>query len=404
MRRISFKACVIFMAIMVAGVNTSCSSSDEVASTTSNSDVQKQLTLTIKTQTLTRAAATTDPGTTAENTINRITVGIFDQAGTTVRAIQEFSPTSTQSEATTGSNKFYNGTNGTATVSVVTTQLASTDQILVAINAPASSFAGVSTAADFKKKSLTAVQALYTKSDASNPSDDIAVSNNIPMFGTATISGSGTSYTATVNPIHLVSKITLESLKVAFASDGPYSAATFTPEEIFVYNAPDGLLFNDAAPYISTSTLLTGESTSTAPTPTKYLSTGVLSNQTSLSASSPFSGKLFFYTTPNNKVDGSKTKLIIKGSFDPDGSGPAPAQTVYYPVKLNSNVTEDGNHAAAEGNTTEYQVYPNKNYKCSVTIKTIGSTGPDKDIDPTTATITITVAPFGDVSQSTIFQ
>lgn len=402
MRRISFKEVAIFMATVMAGVSTSCSSSDEVASATSDSNVQKQLTLTIKTQTLTRAAVAADPGTSAENTMNRITIGIFDQAGTTVRAIQEFSPTSTQSEATAGSNKFYNGTNGTATVSVVTTQLASTDQILVAINAPASTFAGIATATAFKSKSLTAAQALYTKSDASSPSDDIAVSNNIPMFGSATISGSGTSYTATVNPIHLVSKITLESLKVAFASDGPYSAATFTPEEIFVYNAPDGLMFNDATPYVSTSTLLTGESSSTSPT--KYLSTGVLSNQTPLSGSGSFAGSLYFYTTPNDKVDDSKTKLVIKGSFDPDGSGSAPAQSVYYPVKLNSNVTAAGNHAAAEGSTTEYQVYPNKNYKCSVTIKTIGSTGPDKDIDPTTATITINVTPFSDVSQSTIFQ
>lgn len=164
------------------------------------------------------------------------------------------------------------------------------------------------------------------------------------------------------------------------------------------------MLFDDAAPYVSTSTLLTGESSSTSPAPTKFLSTGVLSGETALSGSASFAGSRFFYTTPNNNVSTGKTKLVIKGSFDPDGAGATPAQVVYYPVKLNSNVTAEGTHAAAESGTTEYQVYPNKNYKCSVTIKTIGSTGPDADIDPTTATVTITVTSFTSVSQSTIFQ
>lgn len=404
MKRNSFKLFAILMASMLAGVSVSCSSSDEITSETSESNSQKQLTLTIRTQTLTRAVATTDPGTAKENTMNRIAIGIFDQAGNTVRTIQEFSPTATQDEAVAGSNKFYNAGNGTATVSVVTTQLTSTDQILVAINAPASYFAGVATAADFKKKSLTATEALYTQSDATSPTNDMAVDNNIPMFGSANLTGSGTSFSATIKPIHLVSKVTLESLKVDFASDGPYSAATFTPQEIFIYNAPDGVLFDDAAPYVSTSTLLTGESSSTSPAPTKFLSTGVLSGETALSGSASFAGSRFFYTTPNNNVSTGKTKLVIKGSFDPDGAGATPAQVVYYPVKLNSNVTAEGTHAAAESGTTEYQVYPNKNYKCSVTIKTIGSTSPTADIDPMTATVSITVTSFTSVSQSTIFQ
>jgi len=403
MKRTSFFMSAIFMAALSAGLATSCSSSDELSSNSANSNVQKQLTLTIKTQELTRAAVSADPGTVSENSINRITIGIFDQAGTTVRAIQEFSPTSEQSEATAGSNKFYNGTNGSATVNVVTTQLSVSDQVLVAINAPAGKFAGVSSAADFKKQALTAVEALYTKSDKSSPSDDIALSNNIPMFGTANITGSGTAYSATVNPIHLPAKITLESLKVDFASDGPYSAATFTPSEVFVYNAPDGLMFNDASPYVSTSTYLTGESSATSAT--KFLSTGDLSTgATALSGNKSLDKSYYFYTTPNNNVAENKTKLVIKGQFDPDGSGSAPAKTVYYPVKLNSNVKADGTHSSAETSSTEYQVYPNKNYKCSVTIKTIGSTGPDADIDPTTATITVTVTSFTDVSQSTIFQ
>ena len=403
MKRTYLFLSAFIVAVLTAGFVSSCSSADELNSTSANDNKEKQLTLTIKTQELTKAAASADPNTTNENTMNRITIGIFDQAGTTVRAVQEFSPTSTESDATAGSNLFYNGTNGTATVSVVTTQLTNTDQILVAVNAPASLFTGVSTAADFKKKTLTAVQALYTKSDKSSPTDGIAVSNNIPMLGTATVSGSGTSYSATVKPIHLASKVTLESLKVEFASDGPYSAATFTPTEIFIYNAPDGLTFDDANPYISTSTYLTGESSSSSAA--VFLSTGDISTgATVLSGTNTFGKKYYFYTTPNNNVDANKTKLVIKGQFDPDGSGSAPAKTVYYPVKLNSNVKSDGSHSVAEASTNEYQVYPNKNYKCSVTIKTIGSASPDSDIDPTTATVTINVVSFTGVAQSTIFQ
>ena len=403
MKRTYLFLSAFIVAVLTAGFVSSCSSADELNSTSANDNKEKQLTLTIKTQELTKAAASADPNTTNENTMNRITIGIFDQAGTTVRAVQEFSPTSTESDATAGSNLFYNGTNGTATVSVVTTQLTNTDQILVAVNAPASLFTGVSTAADFKKKTLTAVQALYTKSDKSSPTDGIAVSNNIPMLGTATVSGSGTSYSATVKPIHLASKVTLESLKVEFASDGPYSAATFTPTEIFIYNAPDGLTFDDANPYISTSTYLTGESSSSSAA--DFLSTGDISTgATVLSGTNTFGTKYYFYTTPNNNVDANKTKLVIKGQFDPDGSGSAPAKPVYYPVKLNSNVKSDGSHSVAEASTNEYQVYPNKNYKCSVTIKTIGSASPGSDIDPTTATVTINVVSFTGVDQSTIFQ
>ena len=403
MKRTYLFLSAFIVAVLTAGFVSSCSSADELNSTSANDNKEKQLTLTIKTQELTKAAASADPNTTNENIMNRITIGIFDQAGTTVRAVQEFSPTSTESAATAGSNLFYNGTNGTATVSVVTTQLTNTDQILVAVNAPASLFRGVSTAADFKKKTLTAVQALYTKSDKSSPTDGIAVSNNIPMLGTATVSGSGTSYSATVKPIHLASKVTLESLKVEFASDGPYSAATFTPTEIFIYNAPDGLTFDDANPYISTSTYLTGESSSSSAA--DFLSTGDISTgATVLSGTNTFGTKYYFYTTPNNNVDANKTKLVIKGQFDPDGSGSASAKTVYYPVKLNSNVKSDGSHSVAEASTNEYQVYPNKNYKCSVTIKTIGSASPGSDIDPTTATVTINVVSFTGVDQSTIFQ
>ena len=79
------------------------------------------------------------------------------------------------------------------------------------------------------------------------------------------------------------------------------------------------------------------------------------------------------------------------------------ATPVYYPVKLNYNVNSDGTTTVPAGGTA-YVVSPNKNYKCKVTIKTIGSNGPGTDIDPTTAEITINVADFDAVDQTTVFQ
>lgn len=406
MKKINHLISALIMAAMTAGV-ASCSSSDEPSSVSDNTP--KELTITIKTQGVTTKAAAsgTDPGTTAENTMNRITIGIFDNTGNQVRAIQEFSATGDNSLVGAGKNYFLNTTNGTATVTVVTTKMESNDKILVAVNAPEGKFAGISKADDFKNVNLTATQALYTKSDNTMPTDGIALSNNIPMFGEALITGTAPNFTATVTPKHLTAKVTLEELKVEFAPDGPYSAATFTPNQIFMYNVPDGLKFNDSDPFI-TSTFLTGED-KTATSDPLFLTTGDISSGatalkgTTAGGSNKFSNTYYFYITPNNDVTAdNRTKLVIKGTFDPDGSGTT-TSTVYYPVKLNSQVLADGTHSVVDG-TTEYQVNPNKNYKCKVTIKTIGSTGPGIDIDPTTATITINVEPFSDVNQETVFQ
>ena len=407
MKKINHLISALIMAAMTAGF-ASCSSSDEPSSVSDNTP--KELTITIKTQGVTTKAAVsdTDPGTTAENTMNRITIGIFDNAGTTVRAIQEFAATADNSQVGAGKNYFLNTTNGTATITVVTTQMSNNDRILVAVNAPKNKFAGITNVNDFKTKTLDADGALYTKADDSHPTDYIAVNNNIPMFDESTISGSSTSFTATVYPKHLTAKVTLEELKVDFAADGPYSAATFTPTEIFMYNVPDGVVFNTIN-QCSSQTFLTGESTETT-NKKEYLSSGGFSGSalsgTSLGNTNTFGTKYFFYVTPNNKEDTEKMKLVIKGKFDADGTGSgASEQVVYYPVKLNCNVNADGTTSIpTNGGTTKYVVSPNKNYKCSVTIKTIGSNGPGTDIDPTTAEITITVDKFEDVSQETVFQ
>lgn len=409
MKKINHYISALIVAAMTAGFS-SCSSSDEPSSVSDNTP--KELTITIKTQGVTtKAAETSDPATLTPNPeykMNRITIGIFDNAGTTVRAIQEFTPSSGASEPVGAGNYYFNQSNNSATFTVVTTKMESTDKILVAVNAPAKHFAGVSNVIGFKAKQLTADAALYRDINDQTLSSGSAVNYNIPMYGESTTisNGTGTTFSATISVKHLTAKVTLQSLKVDFAADGPYSQASFTPTEIFLYSVPDGLQFNDSDPYIaSPSNYFTGETTPTGTTITSvknYLSTGTLTGS-ELSTSSPtFSNQYYFYTTPNSNRSDKKTKLVIKGTFKTNSSDVG--STKFYPVKLNSNVLADGSHSAAEGSTYEYQVYPNKNYQCSVVIKTIGSTGPDVDIDPTTAEISITVKDWDPISQTTVFQ
>lgn len=407
MKKINHLISALIMAAMTAGF-ASCSSSDEPSSESDNTP--KELTITIKTQGVkTKAAETSDPTPTKENTMNRITIGIFDQSGNTVRAIQEFAASSDPSNVGAG-KYFFNQTNNSATFTVVTTKMELNDKILVAVNAPAKYFAGVSTAADFRDKQLSADQALYRDATDQILTSGSAVNNNIPMFGEAspTAPGSnGTTYEANITVKHLTAKVTLDELKVDFAADGPYSNATFTPTEIFMYNVPDGVKFN-TSDQCSSTTFLTGASTSST-NKKDYLSSGAfsgsaLSGDNTTTSTNTFGTDYFFYVTPNKEIGDNKMKLVIKGKFDADGSGTsATEQEVYYPVKLNYNVNADGSAAAPSGGNA-FVVSPNKNYKCKVTIKTIGSTGPGDDIDPTTAEISITVANFEEVDQTTVFQ
>lgn len=401
MKKINHLISALIMAAMTAGF-ASCSSSDEPSSVSDNTP--KELTLTImSTKPVTKAALNSAPTDDQEKKINRITVGIFSKDGNTVRTIQEFSEVESDvSTEIAGTNKFYNPTNGSATVKVVTTQLASDDQVLVAINAPAGKFNGILTAQNFKDVTIDAATAIAT--DATNNVQNQAQPQNIPMFGEVTsLSGSGNSYSANVDVYHLTAKITLSSLKVAFDTSGPYADASFTPTEIFLYSVPDGLKFNYSSPYLtSPTTYYTGETGASGLTVKEYLSSGDITGSALNNSNSTFGTTYYFYTTPNNDVNANKTKLVIKGKFKKNSSDEG--TIVYYPVSLNHKVEANGSTGAANSSLKEYQVYPNKDYQCSVTIKTIGSNGPGTDIDPTTATIDITVKEWDVVSQTTVFQ
>ena len=247
------------------------------------------------------------------------------------------------------------------------------------------------------------------------------------MFGTGTIAAGETStaFTASVDVYHMVAKITLNSLKVNFSGTGTggYKDATFTPTEVFMSNVPDVLDFypvdanmTSYSKFATYTNLCQGESSASGNLKA-YLGTG--SDLTSFSTiknttlsgvntgstynwgtvSPSVTSILYLYTMPNAATD-TPTRLVIKGTFDLDGTGKATA-TVYYPVNINYNST-DG--SAADGGNVIKQVYPNKNYIIDVTIQGKGSEKPtDAIADPQTVNATITVKDFTTATQSNVF-
>lgn len=207
--------------ISMQGLLTSCAG-DENLSTEKQEGLQ---TLKINLNTVTRAAVYTDPASITpnpEDTINSVTIGIFDKKTGDVKTIQD-------------------ATNPAAP-EITTSQLADGDDILVAVNAPAGTFSGALTESDFEKKTQGIDDALA----GGDSTATTVVNANLPMFGAAKITRIGTTpaYTADVSVSHMVAKVTLKSLKVEFDPNGAYQNATFTPSEVFMYNVPDKLDFD----------------------------------------------------------------------------------------------------------------------------------------------------------------
>ncbi|BCS84181.1 hypothetical protein prwr041_00740 [Prevotella herbatica] len=373
--------------IATQGLFTSCSS-EELPTTEKPSTGTQTLTLNLK-PAGTRAAVYTDPGTAAENTINSVTIGIFDKnTGNAVKTIQEVP--------------------GSTTPKITTSQLADEDIVLVAVNAKSGTFTGVKNAADFKNRTLGIDDALGGGSDAATT----VASSKLPMFGTGTITlkdAATSSYEANVDVYHMVAKVTLNSLSVNFSAAGAYKNATFKPTEVFMSNVPDALDFYPASSYstFATYTNLCQGQSDVSSNFRSYLGTGTdlsafsaknttLSGVTGAATSNweNTSKILFLYTMPNNAT--TPTRLVIKGLFAADGTSAVP---VYYPVNINYN---SANGSAADGGTVK-QVYPNMNYIVNVTIQGKGSSDPTVPIDPENATANITVKDFTNASQTNVF-
>ncbi|WP_262288396.1 fimbrial protein [Hallella absiana] len=426
MKRHRFYACLL--TVMTLAGFTACSSTDNDGVTDGQTvNGKSQLTLTINTMG-TRAAMTSDP--TDEKTINRVTVGIFDASGN-VRTIQEFK----SDDGTVGSNTFKTD-NGSTKMNIVTNKLEEGDQVLVAVNAPSGLFHGAQTVSGFQSKSVDAGRALATNASDEKTVQTDQVANNAPMFGSAKLekpASGATAYTASVNVSHLTAKISLTDIEVAFDPNGSYQNATFSPTEIYIEHVVDSLNFNPEAGHwftpadLSKTPLLTG-ATGVAGAKS-YLTTGTISGVTLSGAKDATTAKMpndhhyYFYVTPSSNITPSGTnanavRVWIKGEFDPDGpKGNTGATTVFYPVLLNVKYDAAGAPSAVETGTDEYKVYPNRNYTCSIVIKTKGLPGigeggktqPDgtngnDELKPQQATITVSVENWTPVTQTTTFE
>lgn len=412
------KISIGFLALAAAALwFTSCSSEDVVQN--GGSQGNTYLTLSINTGDVsnTRASDWTDPNSgpanTDENNINNMTVGIFDNTGN-VRTIVDLTKSSTLDPNT------YTLSGNTATAKIVTSSLTATDVVLVAVNAPANQFAGVTTKDGFNKVTETLSDAVASTTDPTRETN-----NKIPMYGEGNLNsptGSGSDFTATVDVYHMLAKVTLKSLKVDFKADGPYKNAEFTPTAFFMINVPENFKFNGTVAnklneawtstnamyhawdndgdYTTGNTAATGMGTYAQYLTTEALNiTPALKGDAGATSTNTCSKTACFYVTPSATTTGDNMKLVIAGTFT-NGSN---TSTVYYPVPLNATYAADGTVTPAVPGTNTYAVYPNVDYQCTVVIRSIGASTPNANLSPETATITVNVKDFTPATQNTEF-
>lgn len=398
------KISIGFLALVAVALwFTSCSSED-VASETNQGNQESILLLSFNTGNMGTRSTTTNL-TDDEKKINDMTIGIYSSDGQKLRTVQKLIKGS-ESEATPGSNKFYIDGSGNAVAKIVTTAaLTAGDQVLVAANTGSADFSKKGTADGFKSVDIDATTALTGTSAGT-----ALTAATLPKFGTSSgnlkTTDNKSEFTASdIKLKNLVSKISLQKITVDFTNPGPYASATFEPQEMYLESVPNKMKFSETAWVDNPDSYLSGKDAAdvknflkvTLSTPSGEGASKVLSvnNPT-------FTGTAadVLYTIPNIKTDEHKTVLVIKGQFKGD------TNPVYYKLPLNVagyNAAGKPTGAVAAG-TSAFQIPSGKNIKCNITIKTIGSTNPDAESGPLTATLTVTVDPWDDLDQTTTFQ
>ena len=382
MRKIEKLTKTLLAFAMMAGF-AACSSDSDTGSNTPQGD--RYLTLSINTKSVMRTTMLdSDPGSASEDAITALTIGIFNDAGDAVK-IEEFASSA------------FDTSSGTIQVVITNQGLVDGNKVIAVANAPSGTFSGCTDITSFKAKTMTIDDAL-----ANGAAEKIT---NFPMVGNSTIAATtgNVNFTASVTLYHMVAKVSLEPVTVDFSANTLYPGATFTPTEIFLYNVPA----TQAYWYTpgTTATVYSGESSAT--TKKEYLGSGATTIDIAKSH--------YLYALPNSETGDKATKLVIKGTFKatPSSAG----STIYYPIYLDyvAPATAGAAGTAAAGDLPGYAteigltartpkvVYANDNYKINVTIKSIGSTSPDSDLDPQQVTVSVTVAPWTDLTQSTTF-
>ena len=383
MRKIEKLTKTLLAFAMMAGF-AACSSDSDTGSNTPQGD--RYLTLSISTKSVMRTTMIdSDPGSASEDAINSLTVGIFNDAGDAVK-IEEFASSA------------FDTSSGTIQVVITNQGLVDGNKVIAVANAPAGTFNGCTNITSFKAKTMSIDDAL-----ANSATEKIT---NFPMVGNSTIAATtgNVNFTASVTLYHMVAKVSLAPITIDFSGNTLYPTATFTPEELFLYSVPASQAYW-YTPGTGATDYYSGESSAT--TKKEYLGSGA--------ATIDISKSHYLYTLPNSETGDKATKLVIKGTFKatPTSTG----STIYYPIYLDyvAPATAGAAGTAAAGDLPGYAselsltartpkvVYANDNYKINVTIKSIGSTSPDSDLDPQQVTVSVTVAPWTDLTQNTTF-
>lgn len=296
------------------------------------------------------------PGTSDEEKIQRIAVAIFNSDGSV----------NTISEATTT----------TPSMSITCTPAASCNGVAVA-NAPANTFAGVTTKTAFLAKTVTLGQTA-TELPMSGEIKDKTTSAN-----TFTLTAGQTTNTK-VELTRMVARVSISSIKTAFDPAGQYSKATFKAKQIFMHNAKTTSNVDPST--LTTTNLKTGwdDASVTA----DYVATlkDDISGGGIAIGGTAYTTPYWFYTFPNDNT--KSTRLVIRGDFDPDGSGSVTASDVYYPVVVNLGQTGTSINSGAKDGT----IARNTTYTITATIKGKGAPNPNTNMAPATLDLTVTVA------------
>lgn len=379
---------------------TSCSSED-VTSGTNQGNQESILLLSFNTGNM--GTRTNTNLTDDEKNIDDMTIGIYSSDGQTLKTVQKLTK-GTKTETSSRDNIFYiEGSNAVAKI-VTTAALAAGDQVLVAANTGTADFSKTGTADGFKSVEIDATTALTGAADAT-----ALKAAKLPKFGTSSgklqATGNKSEFTASdIKLKNLVSKISLQSITVNFTNPGPYAEATFEPQEMYLESVPNKMVFSETAWVDNPDSYLSG----------RDAAEGGSKDFLKVTLSTPEGGKVLnadkktyngtaadvLYTIPNIKTDANRTVLVIKGKFSTE------TDPVYYKLPLNVagyNSTGQLSGAVAAG-TKAFQIPAGKNIKCNITIKTIGSTKPDVESGPLTATLNVTVDSWEDLDQTTNFE
>ena len=249
-------------------------------------------------------------------------------------------------------------------------------QMLVFANVPMSAFAGKYVLSDF----YTVAQDLgYTTSADGKTKTGVTTANSQSMTSLPMMSdvktlnwGSGTTLSPTVTLNRVVAHVALTNITSNFT--GSYNGCSFTPTEVFMYNASNQLT-NWNTKTVNGS--VSGENIA-GNANTVYLGSGTIST---------YSGPYYFYVFPNNNTT-APTKLVIKGTFKTKSGT---TYTTYYPITVNSSSPTGNIVSTITGGTGDSKISANTTYGLSVTLNGTGVANVSDEITTTSVMVNTNV-------------